>query len=196
MSADTYSSFDQLVAEEKLDIDYRIVVEDRGSDFLIMAPHGGKIEPGTSEIAMGIAGGDLSFYLFEGLRVRPHGDLHVTSHKYDEPKAIDAARKCEVVVAIHGRKDRKDPDTVWLGGLDFPTLSKIEKELNLAGFRAAVEAKELAATHPNNICNRGRTARGAQLEIPKSLRDELKLYPARLEVFSKAIRKAFSSEQN
>jgi phage replication-related protein YjqB (UPF0714/DUF867 family) len=194
MTADQYSSFKQLFEQEVLGIDYHIAVEDRGTDVLIMAPHGGRIEPGTSEIARDVAGGDLSLYCFEGLRKRPHGDLHVTSHKYDEPRAIDAAGKCEVVVAIHGRSDRDDPETVWLGGLGGLSLEKIEKQLKLAGFSAEVKSGDLAGAHSNNICNRGCTGRGVQLEIPKSLRDELEANPARLGAFSEAIRKAFLPE--
>lgn len=194
MTADQYSSFKQLFEHETPRIDYHIAVEDRGTDVLIMAPHGGRIEPGTSEIARDVAGGDLSLYCFEGLRKRPHSDLHVTSHKYDEPQAIDAASKCEVVVAIHGRSDRDDPETVWLGGLNGPSLEKMEKQLKLAGFSAEVKSGDLAGAHPNNICNLGRTGRGVQLEIPKSLRDELKANPARLRAFSVAIRKTFLPE--
>lgn len=191
MTADRYSSFKQLYEQETPGIDYHIAVQDRGTDVLIMAPHGGKIEPGTSEIASDIAGEDLSLYCFEGLRTRPHGDLHVTSHQYDESQAIDAVGKCEVVVAIHGRSDRDDPETVWLGGLDVMSLEKMEKQLRIAGFSAEIKSGVLAGAHPNNICNRGRTGSGVQLEIPKALRDELKARPARLRVFSEAIRRTF-----
>jgi phage replication-related protein YjqB (UPF0714/DUF867 family) len=51
----------------------------------IIAPHGGKIEPGTSEIAAAIAGDDYSLYRFQGLRDRPREELHITSAKFDEP---------------------------------------------------------------------------------------------------------------
>ncbi|ULB11847.1 poly-gamma-glutamate hydrolase family protein [Cereibacter azotoformans] len=196
MANDKYSSFEQLFAHEKYGIDYSIVVEDKGSDVLIMAPHGGKIEPGTSEIAFGIARADLSLYCFDGLRTRPHGDLHITSHKYDEPQAIDAAERCEVVVAIHGRSDRDDPATVWLGGLDVLVLGEMENQLKLAGFSAEIRSGELGGAHPCNICNRGRSGRGVQLELPKSLRDELKRNPASLVAFSEAIRRTFSADRD
>ena len=49
--ADRYSSFIDLAANEQVDIDYRIRVADRGSEAVILAPHGGWIEPETSEIA-------------------------------------------------------------------------------------------------------------------------------------------------
>jgi phage replication-related protein YjqB (UPF0714/DUF867 family) len=44
---DRYRSFDELAAKERLGIDYRIRVEDRGAQFVDMAPHGGWIEPAT-----------------------------------------------------------------------------------------------------------------------------------------------------
>lgn len=64
---DRYTSFVDLAANERPDIDYRIRVVDRGSEIGILAPHGGWIEPGTSEIAEAIAGSEFSFYVFESL---------------------------------------------------------------------------------------------------------------------------------
>ena len=65
---DRYRRFADLAANECLGVDYRIRVEDRGTPFVILAPHGGWIEPGTSEIAEALAGTDLSFYAFEALK--------------------------------------------------------------------------------------------------------------------------------
>jgi len=195
MNDDQYSSFDQLFDREKSGTDYRIVVKDRGSACLITAPHGGEIEPGTSESARSIAGDDKSFYMFEGLSSRPHHELHVKSHLYDEPQAINIAEKCDIIVAIHGCEDRDDPETVWVGGRDDETGRRIKSELVHAGFSAAVEANKLAGTRADNICNRGQRLRGVQLEIPRSLRDELLSNQKRHSAFSEAIRKALSTER-
>lgn len=43
------------------------------------APHGGGIEPGTSEIADAIGGERGSFYTFGGLKSSGTADLHITS---------------------------------------------------------------------------------------------------------------------
>lgn len=67
MAEDKYKNFKALAAGED-ESSYRIVSEDRGNDLLIIAPHGGKIERGTTEIAKGVAGLDWSFYTFEGLK--------------------------------------------------------------------------------------------------------------------------------
>jgi poly-gamma-glutamate hydrolase-like protein len=54
----------------------------------LVAPHGGGIEPGTSELADAIAASDLSFYTFEGLKPSGNTDLHITSTRFDEPMCL------------------------------------------------------------------------------------------------------------
>jgi phage replication-related protein YjqB (UPF0714/DUF867 family) len=56
----------------------------------VIAPHGGGIEPGTSELATAIAGDDFSLYLFEGLKSAGNGELHITSTNFDEPISAKA----------------------------------------------------------------------------------------------------------
>jgi hypothetical protein len=63
---DRYARFAALAAEETLGVHYRIRLADRGTPFVVLAPHGGKIEPGTSQIAAAIARDDDSLYGFEG----------------------------------------------------------------------------------------------------------------------------------
>jgi phage replication-related protein YjqB (UPF0714/DUF867 family) len=74
---DKYRSFAELRESECEGIDFRICITDRAEPVAIIAPHGGKIESGTSEIATAIAGDCYSLYCFEGLRPRPHSDLHI-----------------------------------------------------------------------------------------------------------------------
>ena len=52
---DRYRNFAQLRNGETEGIDYRICSTERESFAAIIAPHGGSIEPGTSEIAAAIA---------------------------------------------------------------------------------------------------------------------------------------------
>ena len=112
--ADQYSNFADLAAHERLGTDYRILVHDCGSMIAVIAPHGGRIEPGTSEIAGAVAGNDLSLYSFEGIRRgRAHGELHITSPRFDEPQALGLVAAVETAIAIHGRADTKDP-AVWV----------------------------------------------------------------------------------
>jgi phage replication-related protein YjqB (UPF0714/DUF867 family) len=82
-----YNNFKELVDHEVQGQDYQIGIELRDPRVLIMAPHGGKIEPTTGEIAAAITGDDCSFYCFEGLKTDSH-PLHIESHLSDEPLAL------------------------------------------------------------------------------------------------------------
>lgn len=51
----------------------------RRSDVAVVAPHGGLIEPGTSEITWALARSTCSAHSFDGRKARRNGDLHITS---------------------------------------------------------------------------------------------------------------------
>jgi phage replication-related protein YjqB (UPF0714/DUF867 family) len=189
---DKYSGFAQLAAHERLGIDYQIRVHDRGSMVAVIAPHGGRIEPGSSEIATAVADGDLSLYSFEGIRRgRANGDLHITSSRFDEPQALGLIAAVETAIAIHGRADSKDP-AIWVGGRDFKLRDAVIAGLNAAGFEARLCVGRLAGTDPANICNRTASGAGVQLELPRSLRDSLLTDPELMQVFAGAVRRAFA----
>ena len=51
-----------------------------------MAPHGGSIEQGTTELTKALADkGNYDYYSFEGIRPKNNSELHVTSTHYDDP---------------------------------------------------------------------------------------------------------------
>lgn len=185
---DRFDSFAALSAEMTPDVDYRIRAEDRGSAVILLAPHGGTIEPETSLIAEAIAGRDYSYYLFEALKAGAHGDFHITSHRFDEPQALELVANAQVAVAIHGRKD-DGTETVWLGGRAEALRDAIGAALRDAGFEAALNTT-LPGVHETNICNRSRSCEGVQLELPRSLRRMLAEDAALLEAFCLAVRRA------
>ncbi|MGJ8544855.1 MAG: poly-gamma-glutamate hydrolase family protein [Sulfitobacter sp.] len=189
--ADRFANFKDLSAAMQPDVDYCIKSEDRGSSVVILAPHGGSIEPETSQIAQAIAGSDYSFYAFEALKTGAHGDFHITSHLFDEPGALDLVGRATTAVAVHGRKD-DGTDTVWLGGRASDLRDAIGTSLRRAGFEAELNTT-LPGVHETNICNRTRSGQGVQLELPRSLRRRLAIDPARLESFCKAVRSAIQS---
>ncbi len=190
--ADRYRNFEELAAEMQPDVDYRIRWEDRGTPVVILAPHGGTIEPETSEIAEEIAGTDLSFYAFEALRAGAHGDFHITSHRFDEPGAVDLVGRAKTAVAIHGRRD-DGTDAVWLGGRATGLRDAIGAALRGAGFEA-IPNERLPGVHETNICNRTVSGEGVQLELPRSLRRRLAVDRNLREKFSAAVREAVQSE--
>ncbi len=184
----SYMSFKELVHREVEDQDYRIRIELRDPRVLIMAPHGGKIEPTTAEIAAAIAEDDYSFYCFEGLKTdsRP---LHIESHLFDEPRALQVVQKADVVITIHGQIDQKE-EFVMVGGLNDSLRSEITRELEGAGFQIRVPTERLMGTDSQNICNRGKLRQGVQLEVSRKVRDLLKTNLELLRVFAEAVRKA------
>ena len=192
--APSYRNFRELSRKEVERTDYRIRSR-RGQDsILVMAPHGGKIEPGTSEIADAIAANKYAFYSFEGIKSDGNGILHIPSSLFDEPIAEEAARKAELVVTIHGHLDRKD-EFVMVGGLDDNLKATIEYELKIAGFQVRKPPRELSGRGARNICNRGAKGKGVQFEISRKLRDLLKEDAGRLHDFAQAIQRAIRSAE-
>ena len=54
--------------EQNEELNFRVQINFiKEANIVIIAPHGGGIEPGTSELAIAIAGEELSFAVFEGL---------------------------------------------------------------------------------------------------------------------------------
>jgi phage replication-related protein YjqB (UPF0714/DUF867 family) len=187
---DKYSCFALLAGAEIEGVDYRIYAEARPSPVAIVAPHGGAIESGTSEIAAAIARENYSLYCFEGLiPARRHADLHISSVRFDEPKGARIAQGSEIVVAIHGRRDGDDPKSVWLGGGDAALRDVLAVALTRVGFKNKTSGHSLPGVSPDNICNRA-TKAGAQLEIPGTLRDDLVRDRAAKDMFSTAVREA------
>ena len=165
-----YRGYHDLAREQRRGIDYDISVHSRPeSTIAILAPHGGSIEDGTSEIARAIAAEAFNLYLLEGRRAsQNYQALHLTSHRFDEPECLQLLASCRHVVAIHGC-DGSDT-TALLGGLDLVLRDRIAAALSEASVSVSTEGHRFPASHPDNICNRGATARGVQLELPHSLR--------------------------
>jgi phage replication-related protein YjqB (UPF0714/DUF867 family) len=178
---DVYSCFKELADGEIRGEDYDFRSNKNNRSVAIIAPHGGQIEPHTTLIAETIAGDRYNFYTFMGLKQnRPHRDLHITSENFDEPSCLDLISTCNVVVAIHGRANRNDPETIFLGGLDTVLRDVVGNKLRAAAFAIQTENHPFPGTKKNNVCNKGRRKLGVQLELPRTLRNYLQSHPERL----------------
>ncbi len=184
----SYKNFKELADREMESRDYRIRVESRDPRALIMAPHGGRIEPTTAEIAEAIAGMDYSFYSFDGLKADGNGVLHIESHLFDEPRALRAVESADILVTVHGQVDQKEK-FVMVGGLNQGLRSEIRRRLEAAGFQTRPPTEGLTGTDPMNICNRGRLRKGVQLEVSRKVRDVLRTNQGQLQAFADAVRK-------
>jgi phage replication-related protein YjqB (UPF0714/DUF867 family) len=139
-------------------------------------------------IAKAIAGADYSFYSFEGLK-EDSRRLHIESHLFDEPQALKALEKAEIVVSVHGQIDQKE-EFVMVGGLNTSLRSEIILHLEAAGFQTRPPTERLMGTDPQNICNRGRSRQGVQLEVSRRVRDLFRTNSEKLITFANAVRKA------
>lgn len=169
MDMDLYPDFKTLTAHEVLNRDYRIRILNRGADTTIMAPHGGRIEPGTSTIAGLIAGDMYNCYCFEGLKTENNRTLHIASHRFDEPGALRLAAHSERVVTVHACRDREK--IVFVGGRCSKLAGAIRTRLVAAGIASRSDAR-FPGVHPRNICNLGKRGMGVQLEISRGVRDD------------------------
>jgi phage replication-related protein YjqB (UPF0714/DUF867 family) len=189
---DRYKDFRTLSGKETEGVDYRICVVERTSPAAIVAPHGGRIEPGTSEIAAAIAGDVHSLYCFEGLGRRAHGELHIASERFDEPRCLALIGRCDIVVSVHGLG--RDDEALEVGGLDTALRDLVRERVQAVGFRGEIAAPgRNAGVSPRNVCNRGRNGKGVQLELSKGLRAVLLTDRQASTAFATAVRQALSS---
>jgi phage replication-related protein YjqB (UPF0714/DUF867 family) len=194
---DKYKNFDELRKSEREGRDYIRLAEKRASKVTIIAPHGGGIERGTSEIAKALAGSEFSLYCFEGLKATGNKSLHITSTNFDEPMCVQLVKDSCIVLAIHGC-DNED-ETVHVGGRNSSLKNRMIEVIDAAGFKAKEDVSNHSGRDPKNICNRGTLSGGVQLEISKGLRsimfrglkrDERQITMPQFDRFVATIRKA------
>lgn len=169
MATDTYPNFKVLSRHEHPGQDFQIRFQDHGSPVTIMAPHGGRIEPGTSEIAQDIAGEHFNWYSFEGIKPANNFRLHITSHRFDEPNALALAAESTTVVTIHACKG--EVPFIIPGGRDTLLARTLSDNLKTAGIPIQPNRGKFPGLHPQNICNRCRSGKGVQLELSRGIRD-------------------------
>jgi len=190
MHEDKYKSYNELSQNEVEGKDFEIVCPPiAGNSVAILAPHGGKIEFFTAELAKYIAGNEHNYYAFKGLKKNGNRDLHITSHRFDEPRALKLIADCEKVITIHGLSGNEE--SLQVGGRDDELRKRIYTALINAGFNSEVVTQgKYSGMCRENICNRGVTKTGVQLEIKAGLRKILKKDDTKCKNFVAAIRSA------
>jgi phage replication-related protein YjqB (UPF0714/DUF867 family) len=166
---------------------------DEAARTTIIAPHGGGIEPGTSELCLAVAGYHpamlpetppagvtYDYWMFEGLRADDNDELHVTSTGCDDEVALSLCGGAVHALALHGfRPDAPDDRLVLVGGADASLRRSMRTALQEAGEDAGFEAvdagdgSELNGDDPCNIVNRTLLKGGCQLELSLPLREAM-----------------------
>lgn len=199
---DKYNNFQELKLSEVEGIDYNITFIRNYTDTVILAPHGGDIEPGTSELSRAIAGNEYSLYLFEGIKLKNNNKLHLMSTHFDEPIANEMVACSRNTLAIHGLS--RNTECVYIGGRDEKLIDEIAREISKANFHVKVNtgSKSYGGTSVKNICNKNHNGKGVQLELTRGFRKLLfkdltrngRRYPSELfNAFIKSLRTALSS---
>jgi phage replication-related protein YjqB (UPF0714/DUF867 family) len=166
---EVYRDFATLRQHEQSGFDYVILSRAGSSGLLIMAPHGGGIEPGTGDIADALAGSEHAFYCFKGIKKQGNRVLHLTSNRFDEPVAERMLQDARWVLTIHGCRDVEP--LVWVGGRDLQRGDIMITTLLRIGIPARrCHRPGLRGLEADNVCNRGRAAVGVQLEVSGGLR--------------------------
>jgi phage replication-related protein YjqB (UPF0714/DUF867 family) len=158
---------------------------------VILAPHGGGIERGTSELCLAVAGHHpanlpqvppagvtYDYWMFEGVREGDNRELHVTSTGCDDEVAVSLCAGSLNALSLHGFSD--DDQVVLVGGATPDSTPNPLRESLLDGLRDAHfvvrdpgEHGELNGNDPCNIVNRTMLGMGAQLELSTPLRDAM-----------------------
>jgi phage replication-related protein YjqB (UPF0714/DUF867 family) len=164
--------------------DFRVAFGDSKIDrCLLVAPHGGGIEPGSSEIMRAVAeAGGWAWYEFAGfLRQGNKEALHMASTEFDEPTLLSMLPQAGFVLAFHGANESGEP-LVYVGGKWKPgreiVIESIQAALGDHGIRAVdaggdTAPAHLRGVHDLSITNRGKRAEGVQLEFSRAARNLL-----------------------
>jgi phage replication-related protein YjqB (UPF0714/DUF867 family) len=178
---DQYRSFEELAARERESVDYQIRVHARQSHIAVIAPHGGKIEPGTSELAEYIAREDFSFYAFEGIRSGNNGRLSLPLDRFEEPECAKLIGQCGLAVVIQAITGKSRE--VKVAGGNRILREQLSGVLSAAGFEVFDDD---CPVNPVELCNR--PGPGVRIAVSKNLRDRFVSYPRDMDRFVSCIR--------
>jgi len=152
-------------------IDFNVNVISRNHPVLVLAIHGGGIEPFTSDIATAIAGDDFNFYEFKGIRPANNWELHIPSTEFKDERLDSLIDKCAIAVAIHGERSRQNK--LEIGGLNLALQKLITRHITVNGFPVHEPRLGLGGANISNVVNRPKL-HGVQMEISRGLRKSMK----------------------
>lgn len=183
-----FNSFAELAAAKTEGMQYKIHIrENSAGTVAIVAPHGGRIEHKTAEMARKIAANDYNLYVFQGIeQTNSFFELHLESHNFDEPRCVALVAKAKTVITIHGCQTPEP--VVYLGGRDQELKSILKENFNRCGIKAEIAGHPYQGTAPRNICNRGNTGKGVQLEFSKGIRTNPRLIEQCVQIVRAALK--------
>jgi phage replication-related protein YjqB (UPF0714/DUF867 family) len=161
---------------------------------VILAPHGGGIERGTSELCLAVAGYHpatlpqtppagvtYDYWMFEGVRSDDNAPLHVPSIGCDDGVAVSLCAGALNALSLHGFTPKPpqlpaDDKVVLVGGGDDVLRCYLMEgfgHTDLKARDAGSLGEELDGDDSRNIVNRTLRCKGAQLELSEPLRETM-----------------------
>src|SRR5699024_3236652 len=166
---DYYKSMTELYKDTTEGIDWKKDTRNVGKSVLIVAPHGGNIEQGTSELTKLVANnGDFDYFSFEAIRPSNNTQLHVTSTNYDDATLHEMIQDRTATISIHGAQGEEQ--LIYLGGYQSPLRDAIQSQLELKGFVVKIPPEYLGGLSNANFINKVEESTGVQLELTTALR--------------------------
>lgn len=169
---DHFRSMTQLFAHTKEGVDWKKETKKRVSNVIIVAPHGGNVEKGTTELTKMVANDNhYDYYSFTILNRKNPEKFHVTSANYNDPTLLKMVKSKDFAVSIHGAKG--DKPVIYLGGLDRQLKEAIKQQLVKAHFNVKIAPTYLGGDLKQNFVNRDFKDKGVQLELSTAFRKSL-----------------------
>jgi phage replication-related protein YjqB (UPF0714/DUF867 family) len=185
---DKFKSYTELAQHKTEGEDFEVIAREvKGSNVAIVAPHGGEIEGPTGKMAAEIAGNDHNLYVFKGLCANAFNELHVTSTRFDDPRALDLIAKTDVTVTLH--RCRIEEPVVCLSGRDKKLQSKLTAAFNKASIPVETENHPYQSGDlPGNICNKNARGAGVQIELSHGICNDPALTKKCVEVIRESLK--------
>lgn len=172
--ADQYANYAELSKNEVEGKDFVITARDHKNPNTVLAIHAGAIEKGTGELATVIATHGWNLYLFEGIKRSGNLALHITSTRFDEPKAVALLHQSKFALSIHGYVEPLNSE-ICIGGANTNAAQNLADQLKsdpLLPFNVLFPCKRFPGLETDNVVNRP-SNQGVQLELSGLLRKQI-----------------------
>lgn len=147
----------------------------------VLSIHGGVGEWGAQPLAEAFAEQTLaSTYIYEALPPATYAMSHMSSNKFDDPRATGLVRRADRTFSFHGAANQEEDEGLlmtYVGGHDAGLRVAVINRLREAGFEARdafldESLHAIGGIQATNICNLGRYG-GVQLELGNPMRRAL-----------------------
>ena len=165
-----FRDFAAMVVETHKGQDWDLIIKDPSAAAVIIAIHGGEIEPLTSELATTIAGDDLNLYDLRGIRASNNAQLRIPMIRYQEMRLDFLLRNCRAALHIEGSPD--EGQALVIGGANVRLVQDLGQALATAGFELGEPVSAPLLSSPRRFYNHCPLG-GAQIEVPQGLRAQM-----------------------